>query len=852
MNYKIIHFIRQPFQILGFNKKTISTTLFMKKIILLLVAFMCFINMSSAQNPTYLCKISGAQQVSCNAYEFNVTLQRTGTTVFKLAMFQLGIMVNPAIIPAGAHIVASPVSGNSWLSNSSQIPNQQHFSYDSINNCIRVSPVTPPGYLSASIIPDSTNGIRLCRIRVTCSQGFNTGVSTAHAWSFSLATGYETKIFAYVGPTDTDITVQASHILSGTSNTFFNDLSQLNNMWPNHSYAGSNLTSTITGYFNNVTGVKLSRPSWPDINLPYSLNSGISCGNAITSIFTLPNNIHGLYNLEVTTTDTNMVLPNAFLIDTVPVGCHTYFTTSYNPTNDTLKLFGHANYLDSTQIINVISWNWTIHVGALTYTLNSQNDRIHLDGLNGNAYVCLTINTSTSCQSSFCDSVILASPPTFCNTGFYFHIDTLYHNIAFVDNSYTNSGSFNSWAWGISLNCTQLFTSNLQNPVFNFSVNGIYHVCLSTTTDSGCVAQNCYNIYVPDTVYISPNNCVAAFTYQLNSIDTTVQLFDQSTSSLGTINSWYWTFSQNGVFLDSSVLQNPVFSFQSSGYYEICLVVSMNASCSANICHLIYLNDSNSNACQLTVNSNVSHVSVINGSDGTIDLTVSGGTAPYTYAWNTGATTQDIYNLSTGIYTVAISSVPACPSYTYNFAILQPFDSNNIIVDTLYSPVIDSCLNFVIDSFYIANITVQGNTVTVQWVLIGGGAMATLNTTYTYSNFGSQVVILSVSCGSKDIAKYTSYIYISQAYSLNENSFDPEINLYPNPVTDFLNITFGNLISNSMVLKIFNTAGQQVYERSVSGKTNQIGINVSEFRSGVYFVKFDAGIGKPIVKKFLK
>lgn len=40
--------------------------------------------------------------------------------------------------------------------------------------------------------------------------------------------------------------------------------------------------------------------------------------------------------------------------------------------------------------------------------------------------------------------------------------------------------------------------------------------------------------------------------------------------------------------------------------------------------------------------------------DGFIDLTAQGGSAPYTYVWSTGATTQDVSSLAAGAYTVTV------------------------------------------------------------------------------------------------------------------------------------------------------------------------------------------------------
>ena len=45
---------------------------------------------------------------------------------------------------------------------------------------------------------------------------------------------------------------------------------------------------------------------------------------------------------------------------------------------------------------------------------------------------------------------------------------------------------------------------------------------------------------------------------------------------------------------------------------------------------------------------------------GRITITVSGGTAPYTYLWNTGATTLSLTNLSGGTYTLTVTDASGC------------------------------------------------------------------------------------------------------------------------------------------------------------------------------------------------
>ncbi len=71
----------------------------------------------------------------------------------------------------------------------------------------------------------------------------------------------------------------------------------------------------------------------------------------------------------------------------------------------------------------------------------------------------------------------------------------------------------------------------------------------------------------------------------------------------------------------------------------------------------------------LTVTETHTNVSCGGGADGAIDITVAGATAPYSFLWADGPTTEDRSALSIGTYTVGVADVNQCTaSLTVNVA----------------------------------------------------------------------------------------------------------------------------------------------------------------------------------------
>ncbi len=73
----------------------------------------------------------------------------------------------------------------------------------------------------------------------------------------------------------------------------------------------------------------------------------------------------------------------------------------------------------------------------------------------------------------------------------------------------------------------------------------------------------------------------------------------------------------------------------------------------------------------ITIDSTITDVSCNNGTDGSIDFDITGGSTPFTYQWSTGSTSKNVTGLAFGSYYVTLIDANTCQD-TLSFNVNQP------------------------------------------------------------------------------------------------------------------------------------------------------------------------------------
>lgn len=155
------------------------------------------------------------------------------------------------------------------------------------------------------------------------------------------------------------------------------------------------------------------------------------------------------------------------------------------------------------------------------------------------------------------------------------------------------------------------------------------------------------------------------------------------------------------------------------------------------------------------------------GNDGSIHLNVTGGNLPYSYLWNTGATTKDLNNLTAGNYDVTISC-PDCCVFKRKFTLKNP---NPIVIDLGKDRTL--CNDQVLD----LDATIADDKAQYSWTSTNGFTSNQAKVSLTKAGTYHVKVTSGLGCvGEDDIVIKTNKVEISSEFLLSSEAYlDEEV-----------------------------------------------------------------------------
>lgn len=204
---------------------------------------------------------------------------------------------------------------------------------------------------------------------------------------------------------------------------------------------------------------------------------------------------------------------------------------------------------------------------------------------------------------------------------------------------------------------------------------------------------------------LSNSSWVGGVNYQ--SCNTTVQFSDISTSNIGSIASWAWTFGDGG----TSTQQNPSHTYAGPGTYNVSLTITDNAGCTNTYAHPITINP------PITLAATLTNPPCNAGANGSITTIPSGGFGPaagyggYAYTWSNNNSIPNNVGIGAGTYAVTVTD-GVCSS-TAQYTLFEPTALTAVVTSSAASCGANNGS---------ATITISGGTPPYQGVTWAGNA----------------------------------------------------------------------------------------------------------------------------------
>ncbi|PLX03943.1 MAG: hypothetical protein C0594_09815, partial [Marinilabiliales bacterium] len=211
--------------------------------------------------------------------------------------------------------------------------------------------------------------------------------------------------------------------------------------------------------------------------------------------------------------------------------------------------------------------------------------------------------------------------------------------------------------------------------------------------------------------------------------------------------------------------------------------------------------------------STVTHPDCHGDATVSIDVTITGGTTPYSYVWDTGETTEDLDNQLAGAHTLTVTDANGC-EYVHYESISEPAELV-VTVDAEQGPVNGTGGS--------VDVTVTGGTTPYTFLWDDPNA----STTEDLADAGEGTFTLTVTDANGCTATSTAVTLTGLA----ELTADELIKIYPNPTNGFVKISN----AQGANITVFNIIGEVVATQSEA--SNNVVVDLSDNAEGTYLIK---------------
>ena len=249
----------------------------------------------------------------------------------------------------------------------------------------------------------------------------------------------------------------------------------------------------------------------------------------------------------------------------------------------------------------------------------------------------------------------------------------------------------------------------------------------STSSNSGCTVSETFILTEPEVlaVNIAITNTISCFR------DTNGALQANAKGGVSPYSYEWFEVDTNGVSTSLGVLTETITNLD-TGLYRV-QITDANTILIATDFNLVEPDVLRVNTIAIT------DVLCFNNTTGAIDITITGGTAPYTYFWSNGATTQDISSIASGTYNVVVTDNKNCEITQNGIIVSQP--TKALSID---NAIITPLTGFETNDGTIA-VFVSGGTspYTYSWVKVGTTTVLSTENSISNLSIGNYQVTIT-------------------------------------------------------------------------------------------------------------